>query len=190
MSSQYRRLHLQYHANRRAYSLIETLCMIMLLGSMMSLTGVAIHRVTQTQKLVLSTIRHAKLLEDLYQSISRDSQTASKLQTIDNTIELLQVDGQTVRYSCETGQIVRSITSNSGELQSQNRWSIGAKSMEAKVDSSGTIPLASYDLVLQRMPVDPAVASVSMGDDITENTAASTGNAALIHWVTRLGGER
>jgi hypothetical protein len=172
---------------RSGTTLIELVSLMMVFGSMMTLTGMAIHRSTQTQKLALSCIKHTKLLDDLHHRMLTDTHAASELTVVNNAIQLLDSSGQTIEYSQDAGSIIRTLKSSSNETIGQARWKIGARQLQVELDTSGAVPLARFSLQLNRLVLDPSLVS-----NEAKNTAAEGADYSAIEtirWISRLGVE-
>jgi hypothetical protein len=172
---------------RSGTTLIELVSLMMVLGSMMTLTGMAIHRSTQTQKLALSCIKHTKLLDDLHHRILKDTHASSELKVVNTTIQLLDSSGQTIEYSQEAGSIIRTLNSSSNETIGQARWKIGARQLQVALDTSGAVPLARFSLQLDRLVPDPALVSNEAKKTAAEGADFSA--VETIRWISRLGVE-
>lgn len=168
---------------RLGYALIEAVSMILLLGTIMSLASIAIHRSAQTQKLALRCIQHNRLLDDIHHRLLMDTRAAQEVKVVDNTIQLLNAQGQTIEYTTEAGVVIRTLKSNSDTL-GRARWRIGARQLQVEVDASGAVPLAKYSLKLDHLLADPSVLTANATAENTVSSAVDT-----IHWISRLGVE-
>lgn len=171
---------------RSGYSLIELVSLLMAFGSIMTLTGVVVHRCTQTQKLVLSNIRHTKSLDDLHHRLLVDTRAAKVLRVVQGTIQLPANADQTIEYSLDNDSIVRTLKSSQGAIMGQVRWWVGAKHLDVELDSSGVVPLAKFSLRFDPQQLNQTTASVANKDNLSGPPAQSA-VVQTIHWVSRVG---
>lgn len=108
-------------SQRTAYTLIQMVAVMVFAGTLMSLCGIAIHRMSLLQRLALRSIRYEKQIADLYRHIKSDSRQAQQARLSDDTI-VLESDLNRVEYSADRSQIVRKQFVAAGQLQGINRW--------------------------------------------------------------------
>ncbi len=180
---------------RAATTLIETIAIMLIVGSLLSISGVAIHRTTQLQKLSLSFIRQEKLLDDFQQQLRNDVQSASKIKIQDNILAM-DVSGQTVEYSLDQSQAIRRQVKNSaGEAKGMNRWRVGAQTLKFDHESQQKVPLLHCHLQLSQSPPVAELQSdlVPPANNQPSDTPASLAKPEVsvelreIHWLFRVG---
>lgn len=180
---------------RAATSLIETVAIMFIIGGLLSISGVAIHRTTQLQKLSLSFIRQEKLLDDFQQQLRHDIQSASETKIQDNVLTI-DISKQSVEYSLDESQTIqRRIKNSAGKVLGMNRWRVGAQSVKFEQELQQNVPLLHCHLRLSQSP--PAAASQSAVSAPTENQTSDI-SASLtqsdeftelrgVHWLFRVG---
>lgn len=180
---------------RAATTLIESVAMMLIIGSLLSISGVAIHRTTQLQKLSLSFIRQEKLLDDFQQQLRNDVQSASEIKTQDNVLTI-EVAGQTVEYSVdESSAIQRRIKNSAGEVVGMNRWRIAAQGVRFDQELQQKVPLLHCHLRLSQAPpaAEPQAITIAASSSQTSDNSTSlpkpeeSAELREIHWLFRVG---
>lgn len=185
---------------RAATTLIESVAMMLIIGSLLSISGVAIHRTTQLQKLSLSFIRQEKLLDDFQQQLRNDVQSANETKIEGNGLTI-DVSGQTVEYLLDESQTIqRRIKNSAGEVVGMNRWRVSAQSVTYKLESQQTVPLLHCHLRLSQSP--PSAEPQGTSNTTPADNQASAASASLtnksepslelreVHWLFRVGAHK
>ena len=180
---------------RAATTLIESVAMMLIIGSLLSISGVAIHRTTQLQKLSLSFIRQEKLLDDFQQQLRNDVQSASEIKIQDNLLTI-DVSKQTVEYSVdESSAIQRRIKNSAGEAVGMNRWRVAAQALKFDQELQEKVPLLHCHLRLSQAPpaAEPHGTTIASANNQALDTPASLPKSEMslelreIHWLFRVG---
>ena len=180
---------------RAATTLIETVAMMIIIGSLLSISGVAIHRTTQLQKLSLSFIRQEKLLDDFQQQLRNDVQSASEIKIQDNGLTI-EDSGKTVEYSLdESKAIQRRVKNSAGEVVGMNRWRVAAQALKFEQELQEKVPLLHCHLRLSQAPpsAEPQGTIITPDNNQASDTPASLPKSEMspelreIHWLLRVG---
>ena len=180
---------------RPATTLIESVAMMLIIGSLLSISGVAIHRTTQLQKLSLSFIRQEKLLDDFQQQLRNDVQSASEIKIQDNGLTI-EDSGKTVEYSLdESKAIQRRVKNSAGEVVGMNRWRVAAQALKFEQELQEKVPLLHCHLRLSQAPpsAEPQGTTIApannQGSDDSAGLPKPEESAELreIHWLFRVG---
>jgi hypothetical protein len=186
----------------RGITLVETLAMIAIVGTISSLCAVAIHRATMTQKSIMRAIQIDKLLQGLHTQLLRDTHNANQIAGADAKLVLTDQLGATVEYRLEASAIQRRSKKDGLQWEGITTWNVDA--VEFGYDQ-GQQPgsVVHYRLRLNQAaavtapPVTPAASqnTTDSGSSVIQpGTPGSPGTVSIsatdqieIQWTARLG---
>ncbi len=176
MSSSQNPSLLRRYRIRRGYSLIEMVGLLVVLGSMMSLAGICLHRVTIMQKLALGAIRQTKMLDDLKARWRSDAAATIDVQATDQRAVLAQTDGGRVEYLIEPNQIVRRQFDPDAKLIVEGNWQLAALNWRVTQQPGAMADLLDWFMTIPRLPSDAGAAA----------TDSAPTTRLAVHWISRM----
>lgn len=192
------------HVRRLGITLVEALAMITIIGTISSLCGMAIHRATMTQKLVMRTIQVNRLLDNLHTQLMRDTHSAVQLSGADGRFALVDNSGNTVEYRLQADAIQRRAKTAGLEWTGTTTWDVDALQFTF-AQNAQPAPVVHYRLALRPATSNHTASPLTQEPPSTRNPNAApigeltppakppvsdgTTQRLEIQWTARLGGD-
>lgn len=136
---------------RRGFTLIHAVSMVLLIGSVMSLTIVVLHKALGAHSSSLEQLQYLRNVQNFADRFRKDIHQAVAVDTpLDRSSELrIDIDAQkVVRYSIQDDRLLRTLESDEGTSQEVFPLSSEAE-VSWTINRTGTIPLVTAQITPQ-----------------------------------------
>ena len=135
------------------YALIEVAGTLSIVGLLLTMAAVVLHRSMQSHQLALQQLRHSQLLHALHSALREDSHQSSQAGFSDG-ITLIQTDSA-LEYRVNQGVVERIRRTAAGAVVAHESWDVGIQRLELEIDNSNEHPLAVFRLQFGPAPFGP-----------------------------------
>ncbi|MCA9157523.1 MAG: prepilin-type N-terminal cleavage/methylation domain-containing protein [Planctomycetales bacterium] len=133
------------HPIRTGFTLIECVAVITMVGMLLSLSSVLLHRAFEAHRGTLVSYRQLQQVNSWCERLREDASQAIEADC-DNHLTLTRDDGERIRYSVEQQRLVRSLLRDGKMLNQEtcDTWPLAQVTWQ--VDHSGKLPLLEGQL--------------------------------------------
>lgn len=128
------------HQIRRGFTLIECVAVIVVVGMLLSLSSVLLHRAFEVHRGALVSFRQLQQVNSWCDRLREDASQAIEANT-DDSLTLTRGNSEVIRYTVEQQRLVRSLLGDGKMLNQETCDSWPLAQVTWQVDRSGKLPL-------------------------------------------------